>query len=161
MADSTVDQAKSFIADYSALFSSPACSSPHGCAGIADQVGKRYRPGVTFFTNGTISRFETQAESARLIELEMRSHIDSGMGTHLELLAIEKVEVYSPTLALCWLHRVFHPKPGSEFAGKDWKFTNIYGYRAADDNAEAGWEFVIRDEEINGFSKATGKTFLG
>jgi len=91
----------------------------------------------------------------------MRKNIDSGIGTHLELLSIEKIEVYSPTLALCWLHWAFHPKAGREFAGKDWKFTNIYGYRAANEDSEAGWEFVIRDQEVTAFSEATGKSFLG
>ncbi|TKA64491.1 hypothetical protein B0A55_10727 [Friedmanniomyces simplex] len=155
MSQSIQAKAEAFATSYAALFSSPACSSPDGVAQIANEVGKRYRPGITFFTNGQITRFEVSPSQ------EMRSNITSGMGTHLELLGIEKVEVYSSTLALCWLHWVFHPQAGSEFEGKDWKFTNIYGYRAASEDAEAGWEFVIRDQEINAFREATGKTFLG
>ncbi|KAK1815798.1 hypothetical protein LTR12_009782 [Friedmanniomyces endolithicus] len=160
MSQSIQAEAETFAKSYATLFSSPACSSLEDVAHIANKVGKRYRPGMTFFTNGQITRFESQKQSARLIEQEMRSNITSGMGTHLELLSIEKVEVYSSTSALCWLHWVFHPKPGSEFAGKDWKFTNIYGYRAASEGAEAGWEFVVRDQEINAFKEATGGSFL-
>ncbi|KAK3626955.1 hypothetical protein LTR56_019494 [Elasticomyces elasticus] len=96
---------------------------------------------------------QSQQEAARLIQQEMRSNI---MGTHLELIAIEKIEVYT----LCWLRWAFHPQAGSEFGGKSWEFTNIYGYRAATDDAEAGFEFVIRDNEINAFAEATGKSFL-
>ncbi|KAK0260524.1 hypothetical protein LTR01_002488 [Friedmanniomyces endolithicus] len=153
-------EAEVFAISYATLFSSPACSSSDGVAQIANEVGKRYRPGITFFTNGHITQLESQEQSARLIEQEMRSNITSGMGTHLELLSIDRIDVYSSTSALCWLHWVFHPKPGSEFAGKDWKFTNIYGYRAASEDAEAGWEFVVRDQEINAFKEATGGSFL-
>ncbi|KAK0361640.1 hypothetical protein LTR91_018987 [Friedmanniomyces endolithicus] len=160
MSQSIQAEAETFAKSYVTLFSSPACSSSEDVAHIANEVGKRYRPGITFFTNGQITRFESQEQSAHLIEQEMRSNIASGMGTHLELLSIEKVEVYSSTSALCWLYWVFHPKPGSEFAGKDWKFTNIYGYRAASEDVAAGWEFVVRDQEINAFKEATGGSFL-
>ncbi|KAK5685192.1 hypothetical protein LTS10_003269 [Elasticomyces elasticus] len=160
MAPNIQTEAEAFAKSYATLFSSPACSTSDGVAGIAEDVGRRYRPGVTMFTNGRITRFESQQEAARLIEQEMRSNITSGMGTHLELIAIEKIEVYSLGLALCWLHWAFHPQAGSEFGGKSWEFTNIYGYRASTDDAEAGFEFVIRDNEINAFAEATGKSFL-
>lgn len=90
----------------------------------------------------------------------MRKNIDYGIGTHLELLAISKMEVYSQTSALCWLDWAFHPRSGSEYEGRGWQFTNIYGYRAATtEGVEAGWEFVVRDEEVNAMVRATGKRF--
>ncbi|CAJ2503253.1 Uu.00g106470.m01.CDS01 [Anthostomella pinea] len=159
MAQSIQSEADAFIKRYAALFSSPCCSSPDEAGQLADEVGKHYRPGVTFFTNGEISRFESQSESARFVEGEMRKNIESGVGTRLDLLAIHKTEVYSPTSALCWLEWEFVPKAGSEYGGKSWKFTNIYGYRAATKESAAGWEFVVRDDEVNAFVQATGKTF--
>ena len=47
-----------FISAYSDLFTSPSCSDSELCAEIAREVGRHYRPGVTFFTGGKISRFE-------------------------------------------------------------------------------------------------------
>lgn len=89
----------------------------------------------------------------------MRKAISYGIGVHLDLLEIRKVEVYGQASALCWLHWAFRPKTGSEYEGKDWTFTNIYGYRAATDGAGAGWEFVVRDEEVNAMVAATGRSF--
>lgn len=56
-------EAQAFAQRYAALFSSPSCSSSDGVAQIADEVGKHYRPGVTFFTNGVISRFTVSSLS--------------------------------------------------------------------------------------------------
>ena len=89
----------------------------------------------------------------------MRKNISYGIGTNLELVSIGKVDVYSEASALCWLKWKFHPRPGSEYEGKGWTFTNIYGYRAADDGQAHGWELVVRDEEVNAMRKATGESF--
>ena len=94
-----------------------------------------------------------------LIETEMRNNISSGLGTKLVLESIEKIETYSETSALCWLHWSFHPQAGSEFEGKGWEFTNIYGYRASSNGMEEGWELVIRDQEINEVKRVTGRSF--
>ncbi|EMD00643.1 hypothetical protein BAUCODRAFT_20705 [Baudoinia panamericana UAMH 10762] len=154
MADDFRAEVTVFAQEYASLFSSPLCSSAEGVAGIAGQVGKRYVPGVTFFTND-----KSQDEAARLIEREMRKNIDSGVGTHLELLAIEKIDIYSSSLALAWLQWAFHPKAGSKWAGRDWTFTNIYAYRTASAEVAAGWEFVVRDHEVNSMIAATGMDF--
>jgi hypothetical protein len=53
-------EVKSFIDSYSALFSSPGTSSTAHVAQVAEDVSKHYRAGVTFFTNGQISRFEVR-----------------------------------------------------------------------------------------------------
>ncbi|KAK4548670.1 hypothetical protein LTR36_009581 [Oleoguttula mirabilis] len=175
-ADGVKAEAEAFAKVYAALFSSPACSSAEHVAEVASSIGKHYRPGITFFTNGGISRFDvrfhrltaivtadtglqSRQEAADLIEKEMRKAISYGIGVHLDLLEICKVEVYSQTSALCWLHWAFRPKPGSEYEGKDCTFTNIYGYRAATAGVEAGWEFVVRDEEVNAMFKSIGKSF--
>ena len=91
---------------------------------------------------------------------EMEKNVSLGLGTHLSLLEITKVEVYSPSSALLWLKWVFKPMAGSEFEGKGWIFTNVYGYRAAEQGDQAGWEFVVRDEEVESMLKATGSSFL-
>lgn len=57
MADGIQAEAEAFATLYAALFSSPACSSPEHVAEVATRIGQHYRPGVTFFTNGQISRF--------------------------------------------------------------------------------------------------------
>jgi hypothetical protein len=97
----------------------------------------------------------------------MLSNATSKLGTCLILDEVKKIEVYSPTSALCWLSWTFQPAKESEFVGRTWSFTNIYGYRAAspikpgDAAVEpAGWEFVVRDEEVNAIVKATGRSFL-
>ena len=58
MSQSIQAEAETFAKSYATLFSSPACSSSEDVAHIANEVGKRYRPGITFFTNGQITRFE-------------------------------------------------------------------------------------------------------
>jgi len=176
MADSIKVETEVFARRYAALFSSPDCSSDEHVANIAAEVAKYYRPGLTIFTNGVISKFEVRpehihccaglthlknrSEAAHLIEKEMRKNISYGIGTCLILEDISKVEVYSPTSALCWISWTFRPAAGSDFEGRPWRFTNIYGYRAEPDNpSDAGWEFVLRDEEVNAMVAATGKTF--
>ena len=89
----------------------------------------------------------------------MRNNISTRLGTKLILENIEKVVAYSDTSALCWLHWSFHPQAGSEFEGRGWTFTNIYGYRAATEGQREGWEFVVRDHEVNEVKRVTGKTF--
>jgi hypothetical protein len=89
----------------------------------------------------------------------MRNNIASGLGTKLVLERIEKIETYSETLALCWLHWSFHPQAGSEFEGKHWEFTNIYGYRASSNGLKDGWELVIRDQEVDEVKRVTGRSF--
>ncbi|KAI6839296.1 hypothetical protein KC365_g6049 [Hortaea werneckii] len=183
-------EVETFISAYSDLFTSPSCSDSELCAEIARKVGQHYRPGVTFFTGGKISRFEvsvvtssplkdafnalaphldsfialmweyqTQEEAAKLIETEMRKNVTLKLGTHLKLLQTKKIESYSSTSALCWLEWQFVPQKGSEYEGKDWKFTNVYGYRAASEGLAAGWEFVLRDEEVESMFAATGMRF--
>ena len=102
---------------------------------------------------------QTPDEAGRLIEDEMRKNISSGLGTKLTLDGIDKIEPYSGASALCWLTWTFHPHSGSEFHGKTWTFTNVYGYRAADERYPEGWEFVVRDQEVNEMMKAIGLTF--
>jgi hypothetical protein len=53
-------EAEGFANDYAAHFSSPKCSSPKEIPEIAEQISKFYRPGMTFFTNGHITRFEVR-----------------------------------------------------------------------------------------------------
>jgi hypothetical protein len=101
---------------------------------------------------------QTQIQAAGLIEHEMRNNISTGLGTKLVLDEIEKIETYSEISALCWLRWTFVPQAGSEFEGRGWTFTNIYGYRRTD-GGEEGWEFVVRDQEINECVKVTGKSF--
>ncbi len=104
-------------------------------------------------------RPQSQSEAAHLIEIEMRNNISTGLGTKLVLEEVEKIEVYSETSALCWMRWTFHPQAGSEFEGRGWTFTNVYGYRGATDGREQGWEFVVRDREINEMVKVTGRSF--
>ncbi|TKA30994.1 hypothetical protein B0A50_01962 [Salinomyces thailandicus] len=102
---------------------------------------------------------ETQAEAASLIEQEMRKNVDLGLGTYLKLLQVRKIETYGETSALCWLDWEFVPQKGSEYEGRGWKFTDVYGYRAASEGLDGGWEFVLRDEQITAMVKATGQSF--
>ena len=89
----------------------------------------------------------------------MRNNIASGLGTKLVLESIEKIDVYSASSAVCWLHWSFHPQVGSEFEGKGWRFTNVYGYRAEAGGVKEGWEFVVRDQEVDEIVRVTGKSF--
>ena len=89
----------------------------------------------------------------------MRSNIRSGLGTRLILERVEKIEIYSDTSAMCWLTWSFHPQAGSEYEGRSWTFTNIYGYRASSAGHSEGWELVVRDQEVEEFKRATGQTF--
>lgn len=89
----------------------------------------------------------------------MRNNIKTGLGTKLLLDKIERIQAYSESSALCWLTWTFHPQAASEFEGKGWTFTNIYGYRAESAEMSAGWEFVVRDQEVNEIYRVTGKSF--
>lgn len=89
----------------------------------------------------------------------MRSNISTGLGTKLVLQEIVKIEPYSSTSAMCWLNWTFEPQAGSEFEGRGWRFTNIYGYRAVSGGEEAGWEFVVRDQEVDECVRVTGRSF--
>lgn len=91
----------------------------------------------------------------------MRKNVSLGLGTHLRLLSVPSIQVYSPTSVLCWLEWEFVPRSGSEYEGRGWRFRNLYGYRAASEGAEAGWEFVLRDEEVESMVRATGLSFEG
>ena len=53
-------EAEAFAKSYAAFFSSPAASSSEQVAELAKEIGKHYRPGMTMFTNGQISRFEVK-----------------------------------------------------------------------------------------------------
>lgn len=64
-------QAHTFAKSYAALFSSPDASSSEHVADVAKKVGQHYRPGMTMFTNGQISRFE----AGHSLNLEQR-HTD-------------------------------------------------------------------------------------
>ena len=55
------DSARSFAQAYADLFAKPECSTSGAIAGVAAEIGTYYRPGVTFFTNGKITRFEVIA----------------------------------------------------------------------------------------------------
>ena len=89
----------------------------------------------------------------------MRNNIVSGLGTKLVLETIDAIQVYSDTSAFCWLTWTFHPQAGGEFEGRGWTFTNVYGYRAESVEGGAGWEFVVRDQEVDAIRRVTGKTF--
>jgi len=91
-----------------------------------------------------------------LIQAEVQSVLKSGLGLDMSIGDIE-VTAYSDTSAICRLTFTYHPAPNSELAGKDWTFTNVYGYRAESTGVAAGWEFVLRDHEVNAMQKATGK----
>ncbi|KAK3684648.1 hypothetical protein LTR37_020080 [Vermiconidia calcicola] len=149
MSQSISIEAETFARSYAALFASPAASSAEGVADLATEIGRYYRPA------------QTQAEAAKLIETEMRNNIFTGLGTKLILETIEKIVPYSETSALCWLRWSFHPQEGSEFEGRGWTFTNIYAFRAASADLRAGWEFVVRDQEVNEIRRVTGRTFEG
>jgi hypothetical protein len=58
MSDELIAQAKTFARSYAALFSSPAACSSEYVADLAKEIARYYRPGMTMFTNGQISRFE-------------------------------------------------------------------------------------------------------
>jgi len=101
---------------------------------------------------------QTPDEVARLIANEMRSEMCTRIGNRM-VLQDARIEPYSTTSALCWLTFDFCPLPGSELGGKGWTFTNVYQYRAATAGVDAGWESILRDQEINKFQKATGQSF--
>lgn len=92
----------------------------------------------------------------------MRKNIASRLGCHMKFEGV-KVTVYSETSALCFITFTFHPQPGHELEGRTWTFTNVYGYRAAQPQVDqrAGWEFVLRDEEVNEMVKVAGWAFNG
>ena len=61
MAENVKAQAENFIHSYAALFSSPKASSAEQVAELAKEIGPCYRPGMTMYTNGQISRFEVRS----------------------------------------------------------------------------------------------------
>lgn len=155
----TTTDVETFARSYAALFASPDASKLDTVHALAVDIAAKYRPGMTFFTEGEIMHFENYKTAAQLIEHELRNNIKSGLGTHLELNAIESISIISDTAAQCSLRWTFIPGPTSEFAGSTWTFVNVYGYRAADDKNAAGWEYVVRDNEVGEMRKIVGMTF--
>ena len=51
-------EAEKFAEHYAALFSDPAASSSKDVGALTKKIGECYRPGMTMFTNGKVSRFE-------------------------------------------------------------------------------------------------------
>lgn len=88
----------------------------------------------------------------------MKRNITTGLGTCLLLQNIE-TRAYSDTAVTCWLEWNFRPSAGSEFEGRGWTFTNIYGWRAGSADAAAGWEYVVRDREVEAMREVTGTAF--
>lgn len=95
---------------------------------------------------------------AKLIEDEIQKTIDNNVGINMFLKDV-RVESYNEKVALCWLTFDVHALAGSKHENKTWRFTNVYGYRMADAAAAAGWEFVLRDQEVDEMRKATGERF--
>ncbi|TKX26897.1 hypothetical protein C1H76_0834 [Elsinoe australis] len=148
--------AEAFATRYVSLWSSQDSSSLTKIAGVAQQVASRYRPGFTFFTNGQVARFESQAGASALIEKELRAAIEAGLGAHMTLKALRSQQI-SDTSALCWITFEFHPAESS--GRQNWTFTNLYGYRAETQGASAGFEFVVRDQEANEMKNSAGNVF--
>jgi hypothetical protein len=90
----------------------------------------------------------------------MRKNIDSGLGCHMTLDRVETT-IQSDSSALCFITFTFHPQPGHELENRTWTFTNVYGYRAAQPQSGQvpGWEFVLRDQEVNEMVKVAGWAF--
>lgn len=90
----------------------------------------------------------------------MRKNISTSLGCHMTLEGVSSAPC-SETSALCWITFTFHPQPGHELAGREWTFTNVYGYRRgyAAVGREAGWEFVLRDQEVEEMVKVAGWSF--
>lgn len=53
-------EAKKFAEDYAALFAVVDSSSSETIAQVAEAISKCYKPGVTFFTNGQIERYQVR-----------------------------------------------------------------------------------------------------
>ena len=51
-------EAKTFIESYVALFSSPDANSAERIPELAKKIGACFRPGVTLFSNGKITKIE-------------------------------------------------------------------------------------------------------
>ena len=66
------------------------------------------------------------------------------------------VELCSPGSAICRITFDFKPAQDGQWFGKDFEFTNWYGYRAESNGVKAGWEFIMRDQEATQMGKAMG-----
>lgn len=51
---------RDFIQAYASLFASSDASDPERVGALAELIGRFYRPGMTMFTNGQVSRFEVR-----------------------------------------------------------------------------------------------------
>ena len=101
---------------------------------------------------------QSQEEAVHLFAKEQQKAIIDGLGTHL-VLDDFSISIYSSSSCLCNLTWTFHPPKDSKVTSQGWTFTNIYGYRSATGEVAAGFEFVLRDNEVSEMRKATGKAF--
>ncbi|KAM0720413.1 hypothetical protein Q7P37_004549 [Cladosporium fusiforme] len=153
-------EAEAFAKTYGQYWDTPDASTLDGHSNVATNAGRCYTPACTILTNGEKSTLESPEAATALIAKEMRKNIASKLGCHMTLEDV-KSTVYSETSVLCWITFTFHPQPEHELEGRTWTFTNVYGYRAAQPQLgqQAGWEFVLRDQEVNEMVKVAGWAF--
>jgi len=74
----------------------------------------------------------------------------SGLGINIYEVK-NRIEVISPTSALCWITWGIKPKDGTQ----PWTWENVYGYRKVitPEGEEEHWEFVVADHELGELMK--------
>ncbi|KAL8748857.1 MAG: hypothetical protein Q9184_007050 [Pyrenodesmia sp. 2 TL-2023] len=148
-------QVEAFVKEYGAQWSPPSTSDQ--AAGLGNRIASYYRPGMTFFINGNAIRLETQEDVTGLMTAEIQGAFEHGVAAGAELVMRDyRVDICSPTSAICQITFEFKPAKDGRCAGQDFEFTNYYGYRAEGAGVKAGWEFVIRDQEANEMGRAMG-----
>lgn len=146
------EAAEAFARSYAAAFG-PDDNNSRSIAQIADDVASFYRPGMTFFDKDGPKVFKDCWEAAATLADEIRKGDERGIGHDLRLVSC-RVETASEQSALCWIGWALKPTA----SGLDpVEFTNVYGYRHANEKARLGWEFVIRDQEMMMYKKLDEK----
>ena len=145
--------ASEFIASYAAAMALGGDSSKT-LISVADALSAHYPLSTPFtsFTFGHVAVFTDRAHAIVTILAHLERINRSGLGIDVSMEKY-RVEVVSTSSALCWITWAIKPRDGTE----GWTWENVYGYRkpvTSDGQAQKGyWEFVVSDQEIEGFLK--------
>lgn len=120
---------------------------------LGAQVSTFFLPNCTSYHLGTSTISPNQSVvSENFVNLYTQWR-ENGPGTHV-VITQSRVEPVSNESAICWL--TYRVSPVSVDV-EGWEWTVVYGYRLLDDGPDkgrnAGWEFVVGDEEHTEYAK--------
>jgi len=123
----------------------------------AATIATYYLPNATQFSVGKITQFPNETSLAAVVEEEITQNAEIGYGSYftMEHLRIEPISNESAAVWITW-----HNYPQSD-RFDDFLALDLYGFRLnpnATNGHGGGWEYVVPDNAVFGFKRATAKS---